>query len=37
MKPTEKQKDGFLRYEADDPVSRIRRGFTVRSALFYEL
>ena len=37
MKPTEKQKDGFLRYEADDPASRIRRGFTVRSALFYEL
>ena len=37
MKPTEKQKDVFLRYEADDPVSRIGRGFTVRSALFYEL
>ena len=37
MKSTEKQKDGFLMYEADTPVSRIRRGFTVRSALHYEL
>lgn len=37
MKPTKKQLDGFLRYEADDPVSRIRRGFTVRSGLHYQV
>lgn len=35
MQPAKKQSARFVRYEADNPSSRIGEGFTVRSAIHY--